>query len=92
MAPDERVSGPILRKLAERLPKHVQALAPEYWNPTAEAVGRLGDPAVCGGASRRLVATCSEVLASGSGGGEVAGEEEGGLGIREQGEGVAGGG
>ena len=41
LPPDRPVSGPILRKLAGRLPEHVHALAPEYWNPTAEAVGRL---------------------------------------------------
>lgn len=35
------VSGPILRKLADRLPSNVHALAPEYWYPTAEATGRL---------------------------------------------------
>jgi tRNA threonylcarbamoyladenosine biosynthesis protein TsaB len=41
LPPDQAVSGPVLRKLVRRLPPHVRPLAPEYWNPTAEAVGRL---------------------------------------------------
>jgi tRNA threonylcarbamoyladenosine biosynthesis protein TsaB len=35
------VSGPILRKLAGRLPGSVDVLPPEYWYPTAAQVGRL---------------------------------------------------
>ncbi|MCX7426592.1 MAG: tRNA (adenosine(37)-N6)-threonylcarbamoyltransferase complex dimerization subunit type 1 TsaB [Planctomycetia bacterium] len=39
--PGVAVSGPILRKLAGRLPSQVTALPPEYWFPTAAQVGRL---------------------------------------------------
>ena len=35
------VTGPVLRKLADRLPSHVTALAPTCWSPRAETVGRL---------------------------------------------------
>jgi len=37
----EQVAGPVLRKLAERLPAQVVALPAEYWAPTAGAVARL---------------------------------------------------
>ena len=39
--PGVAVSGPILRKLAGRLPGHVATLPPECWSPTAAQVGRL---------------------------------------------------
>lgn len=35
------VTGPVLRKLAGRLPARVIALDPQYWAPRAAAVGRL---------------------------------------------------
>ena len=41
LAPGTLVSGPILRKLAGRLPDHVTPLEPSCWLPTAAAVGRL---------------------------------------------------
>lgn len=35
------VTGPIMRKLADRVPKGVTVLAPEYWPPSAAAIARL---------------------------------------------------
>ncbi len=35
------VTGPVLRKLAGRVPDHLTVLAPQYWAPTAAAVARL---------------------------------------------------
>jgi len=35
------ISGPILRKMADRVPDHVTVLDPQYWAPSAAAVGRL---------------------------------------------------
>ncbi len=35
------VTGPILRKVADRAPRHVTVLDPQYWAPTAGAVARL---------------------------------------------------
>ncbi|MEX0938341.1 MAG: tRNA (adenosine(37)-N6)-threonylcarbamoyltransferase complex dimerization subunit type 1 TsaB [Pirellulales bacterium] len=36
------VTGPALRKLAERLPPGVTAVAPEFWSPVAESGGLVG--------------------------------------------------
>jgi len=41
LAPGAFVSGPILKKLIDRLPPGVTALEPEYWRPTAGNVARL---------------------------------------------------
>ena len=35
------LTGPVLRKLAERVPAHLTVLDPQYWSPTAAAVARL---------------------------------------------------
>ena len=35
------VSGPVLRKLADRLPDHLTLLDPQYWRPKVATVGRL---------------------------------------------------
>jgi tRNA threonylcarbamoyladenosine biosynthesis protein TsaB len=35
------VSGPVLRKLADRIPGRLTVLDPRYWRPTAAAVARL---------------------------------------------------
>ena len=35
------VTGPVLGKLADRLPSHVRALEPHYWLPRASVVARL---------------------------------------------------
>ncbi len=35
------VAGPILRGLSKELPAGVRVLEPQYWSPTASAVGRL---------------------------------------------------
>lgn len=37
----QRVAGPVLEKLASRLPAHVQPLPPEYWLPRAACVASL---------------------------------------------------
>jgi tRNA threonylcarbamoyladenosine biosynthesis protein TsaB len=42
LTPEVAVAGPILRKLADRLPPDVAALPREFWFPTAASVGRLG--------------------------------------------------
>jgi len=41
LAPETLVTGPVLRKLAERVPKHVTLLPSEFWGPTAATVGLL---------------------------------------------------
>ncbi|MHC4403353.1 MAG: tRNA (adenosine(37)-N6)-threonylcarbamoyltransferase complex dimerization subunit type 1 TsaB [Planctomycetota bacterium] len=35
------VTGPILRKMARRVPEHLTVLAPEYWAPRAATVARV---------------------------------------------------
>jgi tRNA threonylcarbamoyladenosine biosynthesis protein TsaB len=35
------VTGPVLRKLVERVPEGIRILAPQYWPATAAATGRL---------------------------------------------------
>lgn len=35
------VTGPVLGKLADRLPGHLRALDPQYWSPAAATVARL---------------------------------------------------
>jgi tRNA threonylcarbamoyladenosine biosynthesis protein TsaB len=40
-AHDSHVTGPALRKLAERLPPGVTAVAPDLWSPVAESVGKV---------------------------------------------------
>ncbi|HUT12679.1 MAG TPA: tRNA (adenosine(37)-N6)-threonylcarbamoyltransferase complex dimerization subunit type 1 TsaB [Thermoguttaceae bacterium] len=35
------ITGPILRKLSDRVPSHVTPLAPEYWSAKAATVARL---------------------------------------------------
>jgi tRNA threonylcarbamoyladenosine biosynthesis protein TsaB len=35
------VTGPVLRKLADRIPAHVFLIPSEFWPPTASVVGRL---------------------------------------------------
>jgi len=35
------VTGPVLHKLADRVPAHLTLLDPQYWSPTAAAVARL---------------------------------------------------
>ena len=42
LAPDERVSGPLLSTLGERLPAEVKTLSTAYWSPRAEFVARVG--------------------------------------------------
>jgi len=42
LAAGERVTGPTLRRLRERLPTGVVAVPDQFWQPTAAAVGRLG--------------------------------------------------
>jgi tRNA threonylcarbamoyladenosine biosynthesis protein TsaB len=37
------VTGPVLGKLADRLPSHVRALDPRYWPPQASLVARLAE-------------------------------------------------
>ena len=37
------VSGPVLSKLADRLPAHLRALDAQYWQPRAAIVARLAD-------------------------------------------------
>ena len=37
------VSGPVLRKLADRLPENVRLLEEQYWAPKAAAVARLAE-------------------------------------------------
>lgn len=41
LAPGTAVSGPILRKLAAQVPKHLRRLDERYWPPTAGHVARL---------------------------------------------------
>jgi tRNA threonylcarbamoyladenosine biosynthesis protein TsaB len=41
LAGDTVVTGPVLRKLADRLPARLTVLDPQYWSPTAAAVARL---------------------------------------------------
>jgi tRNA threonylcarbamoyladenosine biosynthesis protein TsaB len=41
LAPGVAVAGPILRRLADRLPDHVRLLDPAFWSPRAATVGRL---------------------------------------------------
>jgi len=42
LRPGEWVIGPVLRRLATRLPAEVVPVAEEFWQPTAAAVGRVG--------------------------------------------------
>lgn len=37
------ISGPVLRKLADRVPDHLTLPDPKYWRPKAAVVGRLAD-------------------------------------------------
>jgi tRNA threonylcarbamoyladenosine biosynthesis protein TsaB len=41
LAAGTAVAGPVLRKLADRVPGHLTLLDPQYWSPTAAAVARL---------------------------------------------------
>jgi tRNA threonylcarbamoyladenosine biosynthesis protein TsaB len=41
LAPGVAVAGPILRRLADRLPDHVRLLDQAFWSPRAATVGRL---------------------------------------------------
>jgi tRNA threonylcarbamoyladenosine biosynthesis protein TsaB len=41
LAPGTCVSGPVLRKLADRVPDRATVLDPQYWAPSAAAVARL---------------------------------------------------
>jgi len=41
LGPEVVVAGPVLRKLADRLPAHVTVLDPRYWPPRAASVARL---------------------------------------------------
>lgn len=41
LAPGVCASGPILRKIADRVPDSVTLVDPQYWAPSAEAVARL---------------------------------------------------
>lgn len=41
LAPGTFVTGPVLRKLVDRLPAGMTALDPQFWLPRAGAVGRL---------------------------------------------------
>jgi tRNA threonylcarbamoyladenosine biosynthesis protein TsaB len=41
LAPGDAVAGPILRRLADRLPPHITLLDRAYWSPRAATVGRL---------------------------------------------------
>ncbi len=41
LAPGVAVAGPVLRRLADRIPDHVWLLAPAFWSPRAATVGRL---------------------------------------------------
>jgi tRNA threonylcarbamoyladenosine biosynthesis protein TsaB len=41
LAAGDRVTGPALKRLHERLPDGVHAVAEEYWQPTAGGAGRL---------------------------------------------------
>ncbi len=43
LSPGTRVTGPILRRLADRLPESVEPLDPEVWTPTAARVAQLAD-------------------------------------------------
>jgi tRNA threonylcarbamoyladenosine biosynthesis protein TsaB len=42
LAPGDRVTGPVLKRLAARLPTGVEPVAEKLWQPTAGAVGRVG--------------------------------------------------
>lgn len=41
LPPGAQVASPLLRKLAGRTPSHLVPLEPQYWEPTAVAVGRI---------------------------------------------------
>jgi tRNA threonylcarbamoyladenosine biosynthesis protein TsaB len=41
LPPGMAIAGPILRKLADRIPPTVPVLAPALWGPTAESVARV---------------------------------------------------
>jgi tRNA threonylcarbamoyladenosine biosynthesis protein TsaB len=41
LRPGVAVAGPILRRLADRLPDHVRLLEPTFWCPRAATIGRL---------------------------------------------------
>ena len=41
LAPGTVISGPVLRKLADRVPAQVTLLDPQYWRPKAATVARL---------------------------------------------------
>lgn len=41
LGPDTPIAGPVLRRLADRLPDRVIPVAPLYWAPSATWVGRL---------------------------------------------------
>ncbi len=49
LAPGTRVTGPILRRLADRLPENVEPLARELWEPTATQVAFLAHKQYSGG-------------------------------------------
>lgn len=42
LRPGERLTGPALRRLRDRLPADVELVAESYWLPRASAVGQLG--------------------------------------------------
>lgn len=49
LTPGTIVTGPVLRKLLERLPGHVTVLDPQYWPPRAAQVARLAARLHAGG-------------------------------------------
>jgi len=41
LAPGECITGPVLKKIIDRVPDHLTVLEPEYWIPSAASVGRV---------------------------------------------------
>jgi len=41
LSPTAVITGPVLRKLADRVPQHVAVVDPRYWRPKASSVARL---------------------------------------------------
>lgn len=42
LVPGDRVTGTALSRLAKRLPRHVEVVPKEHWQPMAEAIGSVG--------------------------------------------------
>ena len=42
LSPGDRVTGPLLKTVAERLPTRVEILSSEYWVPRAQCVAQVG--------------------------------------------------